>query len=313
MGQTVAKLRPGDWVEVKSSAEILETLDGNGALDQLPFMPEMAAYCGRRFRVLRRVVKVCASGMKTGSTLRGFETDDVILLEGLRCSGADHDGCQKACTIFWKEAWLRKVSDASEPAQPTALGLDSFKRRLKSKSGPETYFCQASELLRVTRELTKRERYTRWINDIRAGNCSAFEMAQRFGIFLYWKMRRTLFGPYGRGTNKATPSGTLHLMAGDHVVVKPMDQITATLDAKASNRGLWFSPNMRLLCGQNRSVEKRIEKLIVDGSGEMRQLRDTVFLEGSFCSCAHIAFGGCSRGEYVYWREVWLDRTGEGQ
>jgi hypothetical protein len=130
---------------------------------------------------------------------------------------------------------------------------------------------------------------------------------------LYWKIRRTLFGPFGSGTNKATPSATLQLKAGEQVVVKPMDLITATLDAKASNRGLWFSPNMRLLCGQKRCVEKRIEKLIVDGSGEMRQLRDTVFLEGSFCSCAHIAFGGCSRGEYVYWREVWLNRADEGQ
>lgn len=309
MGQTAARFRPGDLVEVKSPAEILQTLDRNGALDRLPFMPEMVAYTGKRFRVLRRVVKVCASGMKTGSTLRGFDTDDVVLLDGLRCSGTDHGGCQKACTIFWKEAWLRRADDAERTAEPSVSDLASLKQRLRAKSAPDVYFCQASELLCVTRELTKRERYTKWIDEIRVGNCGASEMAKRLGIFLYWKVRRILFGPYGRGTNKATPTASLHLKAGEQVVVKTMDQITATLDARASNRGLWFSPNMRLLCSQKRCVEKPIEKLIVDGSGEMRHLRDTVFLEGSFCSCSHIAFGGCSRGEYVYWREIWLNRA----
>ena len=63
---------------------------------------------------------------------------------------------------------------------------------------------------------------------------------------------------------------------------------------------------MRLLCGQRRRVERRIEKLIVDGTGEMRQMNDTVFLEGSYCGYAPIALGGCSRCEFVYWREIWL-------
>ena len=34
-------LRPGDVVEVRSAAEILATLDGDAALDKMPFMPEM--------------------------------------------------------------------------------------------------------------------------------------------------------------------------------------------------------------------------------------------------------------------------------
>ena len=44
-------LRRGDLVEVKSPAEVLATLDERGALEDLPFMPEMAALCGRRFVV----------------------------------------------------------------------------------------------------------------------------------------------------------------------------------------------------------------------------------------------------------------------
>ncbi len=285
------KLRPGDLVEVKTPDEIAKTLDAAGALDQLPFMREMVEYCGRRFRVSRRVVKICASGMKSGSVLRGFKADDVVLLDGLRCSGADHDGCQKACAIFWREAWLRKVQDAAVDSGVQLADREQLRARLKTLAAPDTYFCQASELLRATKSLTRWERYSKWISDIRAGNCSPLEMAGRFGIFLFWKARRILLGPYGRGKRKSTPSETLNLQPGEWVEVKPLECIFKTLDDKASNRGLWFSPNMRLLCGQQRRVERRIDKLIVDGSGEMRQMRNTVFPEGSHCGCAHIAFG----------------------
>lgn len=307
--QESVKFRPGDLVEVKAPDEILQTLDTAGTIDQLPFMREMVEYCGKRFRVSRTVVKVCASGLKTGSTLRGFGKDDVVVLDGLRCSGADHDGCQKACTIFWREAWLRKVEDAAMHSEARPMDAEQLRARLKTKAGPNIYFCQASELLRATKELTRSERYTKWIEEIRAGNCSPLEMARRFAIFLFWKIRRKLFGLYGRGTSKATPTEALNLQPNEWVQVKAMNNICETLDERASNRGLWFSPNMRLLCGQKRQVERRIDKLIVDGTGEMRQLHNTVFLEGSLCGCAHIAFGGCSRAEYVYWREIWLRRS----
>ena len=45
------ELRRGDLVEVKEPARILATLDERGALEDLPFMPEMAVFCGRRFVV----------------------------------------------------------------------------------------------------------------------------------------------------------------------------------------------------------------------------------------------------------------------
>src|SRR5271157_3858091 len=107
MTPTTTNLRPGDFVEVKSAAEILQTLDADGTLDKLPFMPEMADFSGKTYKVSKRVVKTCYYGTKSG--MRKFPAEDVVLLEGLRCSGAAHDGCQKACTIFWREAWLRKV------------------------------------------------------------------------------------------------------------------------------------------------------------------------------------------------------------
>ena len=44
-------LRPGETVQVKSASEILATLDSEGKLDGLPFMPEMLEYCGQTFTV----------------------------------------------------------------------------------------------------------------------------------------------------------------------------------------------------------------------------------------------------------------------
>ena len=43
-------LRPGDVVKVRSPAEILATLGADGALDGMPFMPEMARLAGRGSR-----------------------------------------------------------------------------------------------------------------------------------------------------------------------------------------------------------------------------------------------------------------------
>ena len=60
-------LRPGDIVEVRSAAEILATLDGSAALDKMPFMPEIIPHTRRRYRISRRVDKICDTIARTGS------------------------------------------------------------------------------------------------------------------------------------------------------------------------------------------------------------------------------------------------------
>jgi hypothetical protein len=307
MPQTVVRLRPGDLVEVKAPEEILRTLDVDGTSDQLPFMPEMVEFCGRRFQVAKRVLKTCYYTKAGASGVRRFRSDDVVLLESLRCSGAEHDGCQKACMIFWRESWLRKVDDAVPQSRLNKEGRDRLRAHLKTSTGPKTYFCQASEILRATTDLSQRERVERCLAEVREGNCSAPEMAQRIGSWLYWRTRRALLGEYARGSNTSTPMEGLNLQAGEAVQVKSVVSITTTLNEASHNRGLYFTPDMRVLCGRQGRVEKRIDKIIVDGTGEMRELRNTVYLEGSHCGCIY-ALGGCPRGEFSYWREIWLRR-----
>jgi hypothetical protein len=98
------KLKAGDWVEIRSREEILESLDRNGRRDELPFMPQMFQYCGQRFRVHKRAHKTCDTVNGTG----GRRLSNAVHLE-LRCDGEAYGGCQAHCLIFWKEAWLKPV------------------------------------------------------------------------------------------------------------------------------------------------------------------------------------------------------------
>jgi hypothetical protein len=103
----VLGLKPGEIVEVKSREEILETLDFKGRNRGLQFMPEMFKYCGKRFRVLKRVDRmvVAASGK-----MRSIP--NTVILEGVYCDGKAHGGCQRLCYCLWREVWLRRVKDA---------------------------------------------------------------------------------------------------------------------------------------------------------------------------------------------------------
>src|SRR5437773_3925528 len=146
-----AAIRPGDLVEVKAPEEILSTLDADGTLDHVPFMPEMVEFCGKSFKVSKWVATVCPGP-------RGFRADDVFFLDGLRCSGAAHDGCQKACMIMWRQAWLRKVDPAAAAGPVDVESRRRLEASLRTSTGPTTYFCQASELLKAARPLSRQER-----------------------------------------------------------------------------------------------------------------------------------------------------------
>src|SRR3954469_5282924 len=111
---TLSRYRAGDLVEVCSKEEILDTLDQQGCVDGLPFMPEMLRFCGRRFRVRAVAHKTCDTARKTrkNRSLRA-----AVHLEDLRCDGSAHGGCEASCTLFWKDVWLKPVENGAE-SQP---------------------------------------------------------------------------------------------------------------------------------------------------------------------------------------------------
>ncbi len=141
-----SKFFPGDLVTVRPLDEILATLDEQGTLDKLPFMPEMRSFCCRQFRVSRRAFKTCVDDTEMR------QLDDTVFLEESRCDGKAHGGCDKECLIFWKEAWLRPAGVAHEqPVNAQAKITESKLIELATNNGE--FFCQATEIVKASKAL----------------------------------------------------------------------------------------------------------------------------------------------------------------
>jgi hypothetical protein len=56
---------------------------------------------------------------------RTFYKKDIVVLDGLRCSGLSHDGCQWLCLLFWKTAWLRSAVGTAR-AHPSSASCDEY-------------------------------------------------------------------------------------------------------------------------------------------------------------------------------------------
>src|SRR5579862_559341 len=110
----------GDWVEVRSQEEILRTLDEKGQLDGMPFMPEMLAFCGKRFKVYKRAHKTC----DTVFPVPGRRVEAAVHLD-TRCDGSAHGGCNAGCLIFWKDVWLKRVSGGATKKELLPSGTES--------------------------------------------------------------------------------------------------------------------------------------------------------------------------------------------
>lgn len=305
--------RRGQFVTVRSRDEILATLDSDGKFDGLPFMPEMTPLCGKTFRVHRRAEKTCVEGVG----MRGMR--DTVFLEGLRCDGSAHDGCQRGCLFFWKEVWL-KPADLSrrdttapcsaaapgcepEPAQPKAAVL-----HLPTTKG-DRFYCQSTELAAATTDFPS-GKLRHYLRDLRIGELSM----RRFGYFLWMalanRLWRLFFGRYYHqitGEQKKTLSEELDLQPGELVEIKSRAVIEATLDTRGRNRGLTFEPEMALHCGRRYRVAMPLHKIIVEDSGKMVNLSNTVILDGLVCQ--GICVQNCPRANYLYWREIWLRRV----
>jgi hypothetical protein len=316
-----AGLRHGDVVVVKSVAEILATLDENGALDGLPFMPEMIRYCGRRFAVDRRADKICDTIHYTGSR----RLPDSVLLEDLRCDGSAHDGCQAECRLFWKEDWLRRADGAEAapgPADEKAtetlmrLAVRNAKRSLDPAGTSDRYRCQCTDLTSATEHLKLWDPRP-YLRECATGNV-------RVGRFLRVMTRATVAEPLrklglmpeihlpGTRTGKE-PEPVLGLQPGEWVRVKSKEEIAATLNPQGRNRGLWFDREMLPYCGGKFRVRQRISRFVDDRTGKMIQLKtDAITLDGVVCSGDYSQRRWfCPRAIHPYWRESWLERVEE--
>lgn len=307
---TAIGLRAGDWVQIKTAPQIAQTLDADGMLDGLPFMPEMLEFCGRSARVVRRAEKTCIEYPGGRYKSREFLNNDVVLLDTSRCSGMDHDGCTRACLFFWKESWLQKTDGQLAYVEDCAA-QEELRAKLKTKSSPTRYICQSTELPNATKRLPRPRILVKCWYDIRSGSRNPREMI-RIILGPMWKKATVRFPrPKLVGTLKRTPVGNLGLQPGELVTIKPAVEIAKTLDNRGCNRGLLCDYGMCKFSGGTYRVRHRLDRMISETTGEMRQVSGTVVLEGLLCTCNNVV-GGCPRADFMYWREIWLERINAG-
>jgi len=302
MGSRPASLRRGDLVRVRPLKEILGTLGEDGKCEGLPFMPEMVAHCGREFRVYRRADKILHDRSYYMGRLYG-----TVLLEGLRCDGAAHGGCTAGCLLLWKEAWLEP---AGAPRTPSVEDQEPGPESAPLTTVKEgRFFCQATELVAATTYLPWWDP-RQYVRDVLIGEASLKEIFVEVSLLAYNRLAR-MFGrrPYGAlvGHQTTTASCELNLQPGELVEVKSRAEIEATLDSEGKNRGLGFAPDMSRYCGRRFRVGRRVDRMILEWSGEMRPLSHTVTLESVICQ--GIGLRRCPRSCHHLWREIWLKRV----
>jgi hypothetical protein len=337
-------LKVGDWVEVRSRGEILTTLDANGQLEAMPFMPEMFAFCGKRFQVYKRAHKTC----DTVFPIRSRWVNEAIHLD-TRCDGSAHGGCQARCLIFWKEAWLKPVSpgvgEGSTHASASHLipgiasagcteaGVQAGTQKADAGGAP-TYICQATQLPYFTNDLNWWD-LRQYVEDYRSGNVTLKRMLAGLAYVSYYNLSqagiglgaplrwlydklvplwtKTYFprhaGPIPEG--EPTPAGKLNLQPGELVRVKSHKEILATLNTVSRNRGLWWDAEMVPYCGGTYRVLQRVTKIVDEKTGKMQDMKnpciilDSVICQARYSDCRMF----CPRAIYPYWREIWLERV----
>ena len=344
-----SKLRVGDWVEVRSKEEILSTLDSDGRLDGMPFMPEMFAFCGKRFQVYKRAHKTC----DTVFPVRGRRVDRAVHLD-TRCDGSAHGGCQASCLIFWKEAWLKPVSGNSlrrrclaQPRQQSpspvegrseCTGPDVTAQTLRRASGARacvrlpghaTTLCDFQPLNGGI--------FSQYVEDYISGNVGLWRIFCGGIYFLYllalsrpasdvgrpmrwfydhfYPLWRGAPFPRRHGTipdGQPTPTETLDLQPGELVRIKPYKEILNTLNTRDRNRGLYFDAEEVPYCGGTYRVLKRVTKIIHEKTGKMLEMKTPcVILDSVICQSRYSECRlFCPRSIYSYWREIWLERVG---
>ena len=307
-------LKAGEWVEIRSKAEILSTLDKNGRLEELPFMPQMLEFCGRKLQVYKHVHKVCSFATYPP----GKRMSNAVNLKGVHCDGQAYGGCEMQCMILWKESWLKRMNQVEtaltserhgEPdnVSATAEGSECSEGDIwsgtrahqdETGTGEPIYVCQATQLPHATHPLP-RWALGQYFEDYVSGNvCMSkilsgllFQVYHQglasagvgFGSLFRWlydvfqSFRGGMPYPWRWGLvpkNSRTPSASLDLQVGELVRVKDYREILKTLNEDGMNRGMGFAAELAIHCGKTFRVLQRPRKLMDEKTGRLVLLKN---------------------------------------
>ena len=340
-----SEFKVGNWVEVRGKEEILRTLDGNGQLDGMPFMPEMFQLCGSRFQVYKSAHKTCDPNLFTRRIERAVHLDT-------RCNGQAHGGCQAACLFYWKDAWLKPVSEnspgglvgidapvrgAAEPRPEGCTEEDVWrgvKKPCEDTAAP-TWVCQITQVPAAGRLLPWWD-IRQYLQDYWSGNVSFWRLLSALVYSGYYHLSNAGIGvgramrwfydtayrlwrgtPWPRKTGEIpegqpTPAESLNLQPGELVRVKSYEEILRTVNTGSRNRGLWWDAELVPYCGRTYRVLSRVADVIDEKTGKMQHMKtpciilDSVICLARYSACRML----CPKSTYAYWREIWLERVG---
>jgi hypothetical protein len=333
-----SQFKAGEWVEVRSKEEILATLGADAELEGLPFMPEMFQFCGKRFQVFKRAHKTC----DPPNGLQGRRMPRAVHLDGVRCDGAAHAGCQAACLIFWKDAWLKRADGPATNGAGKA-GACTERDVWNAAQGPgtpatpdeATYACQSTRVAAATQPLRWWD-VRQYLEDWESGNVRPLDLLDALAGFVskeiataglglgsavrwaYNRVQRFRGGtPYPWGSGEVprgvrTPSRKLDLQPGELVRVRSHQEILETLDENLNNRGMCWDPEMVPYCGGTYRVLRRVNTIIDEKTGRVQRMKnECIQLEDVVCRACYAKYRRfCPRSIFPYWREIWLERVG---
>jgi len=268
---------------------------------------------------------------------------DAVHLEGVRCDGTGHGGCEAGCLIFWKEAWLKRAENdvvspetlrhtgavLTEGCQCTVNKILSASQATNSE-GEQIYSCQATDVYKFTSYM-KMWDPRQYVRDLRSGNLASglagHSRRQRaldfvlsilrvlsaiiVSLFNEVQLRRHgMLYPFVAGKLRKTPLETLNLQPGELVQIRNKEEILATLDNQNRNRGLQFGFEMLTYCGGIYRVLHRVNRIIDEKTGKMLNMKyPCIVLQGVACRSDYHRL--CPRAIYHYWRENWLKRAAD--
>lgn len=312
--------RRGDVVRVRSREEILATLDQDGALASQPFMPEMLQFAGKEMTVWARADKSCDTQQWTGNR----RMEQTVHLQGARCDGSAHGGCQAACLLFWREEWLEWPDAPGQPiSAPAAVApspppaTEATLIAATSAGSDEAYRCQATEHFAASSEMP-RPHYLSYFHDVRIRNVTPWVALRGVFFLLITKYQRLTkrFLPSrlringGKDAPFVRPTGTgermprVDLRPGDLVEIRSKEEIMATLGPDQTNNKLFFDMEMLPYCGRRARVVQKVTRILDENTGKMIKVGDCYSLEDVVCLGWYRMF--CRRSITPYWRSGWL-------
>lgn len=292
----------GSPVRVKSKERILQSAYLAGQQGNGLFMEQMWEYCGKEFKVLKKVNHVFDEYRHTMHETRS----PYYILEGLICNGHIRNldcHCDRSCYFLWHEQWLEESISVKNNDADQSFS-DSPEQNC-SENSPKNLECSLNCQLTNIRCI--------------ADQNSAFNNIFQHTVSMLGKLKGRLLSycktwlespSFKREEKGERMDNELFLQAGDTVRIRTKPEINRILDSENKTGGCGFAKEMYLHCGRVYKVLKPITSFYDEARGKVLKSKNMVILENVTCSGKFKLFPWrCNRTCFYFWRKEWLEKV----